>query len=129
MKYAYRVMMTELCVIPQFVSIQKGCTQGFSEAPELVDDILYDTVDDATESLSRYHSIATGIIMDRFMKKTRGVREFYIEKIKVGEYDRKLVTYGAVRYAEFEAFSEAIPPICPLPPRPIKRRRRRKKCA
>ncbi len=125
MKYAYRIMMTELCVIPQLVSIQKGCTQGFSSEPEIVDDLLYDSVEEASHSLARFHSVATGIIMDRNMRKTRGVREFYIEKIKVGSYDRKLVTYGAVKYAEFEAFGDSVPYICPAPPKAVKKRRKK----
>lgn len=129
MKYAYRIMMTELCEIPQFVSIQKGCTQGFSEEPELMDDILYDTVEEAEESLVKFRSVATGVVMDRFMRKVRGVREFYIEKIKVGEFDRKLLTYGAVRYAEFETYGNTVPAICTPPPKPVKRKRKKKKCA
>lgn len=129
MKYAYRIMMTELCEIPPLVQIQPGCTQGFSENPELMDEILYDSAQEAAIELEHYRSIATGIVMDWNMRKVRGVREFYIEKIKVGQNDRKLLSYGAVKYAEFQLYGKDIPSICPEPPAPIKRRRRRKQTA
>ncbi len=126
MKYAYRVMMTEMCEIPASLSVKQGCTQGFSEEPELMDETLYDTVEEALASLSRFRSVATGIIMNRREYKTRGVREFYIEKIKVGANDRKLSSYGAVRYAPFEIYEDYIPAICTKAPRPVKRRKKRR---
>lgn len=126
MRYAYRIMMTEMCVIPAFINVKQGCTLGFSEEPDLMDEILYDTVEEAEISLKRFRSISTGIIMDRSKYKVRGVREFYIEKIKVGENDRKLVSYGAVRYALFEDFEDYIPALCTEPPKPVKRRKRRR---
>lgn len=126
LRYAYRIMMTEMCVIPAFINVKQGCTLGFSEEPDLMDEILYDTVEEAEISLKRFRSISTGIIMDRSKYKVRGVREFYIEKIKVGENDRKLVSYGAVRYALFEDFEDYIPALCTEPPKPVKRRKRRR---
>lgn len=129
MRYAYRIMMTELCEIPLMVQAQPGCTQGFSENPELMDEILYDSIEDAAICLERYRSVATGIVMDCNMRKIRGVREFYIEKIKVGVNDRKLLSYGAVRYADFQVYGKDIPSVCPEPPAPVKRRRRRKQMA
>ena len=129
MKYAYRIMMTELCEIPFPVQAQPVCTQGFSENPELMDEILYENVEDAALKLEHFRSVATGVVMDWNHRKVRGVREFYIEKIKVGQNDRKLLSYGAVRYAEFQVYGENIPSICPEPPAPVKRRRRRKQIA
>lgn len=126
MRYAYRIMMTEMCEIPAFINVKQGCTLGFSEDPELMDEVLYDTVEDAEISLKRFRSVATGIVMDRSSYKVRGVREFYIEKIKVGENDRKLLSYGAVRYALFENFEDYIPTLCTEPPKPVKRRKRRR---
>ncbi len=126
MKYAYRVMMTEMCEIPASLSVKQGCTQGFSEEPELIDETLYDTVEDAAVSLSRFRSVATGIIMDRNEYRIRGVREFYIEKIKVGANDRKLLSYGAVKYALFETFEDYIPAICSEPPAPVKKKKKRR---
>ncbi|MGN0630603.1 MAG: hypothetical protein ACI4JN_04675, partial [Ruminococcus sp.] len=92
----------------------------------LMDEVLYDTVEEAEISLRRFRSVATGIVMDRNMYKIRGVREFYIEKIKVGENDRKLLSYGAVRYAMFEDFEDYIPAVCTEPPKPVKRRKKRR---
>lgn len=126
MRYAYRIMMTELCEIPTAMSIKPGCTQGFSEDPDLMDEVLYDTVEDAAVSLARFRSIATGIVMDRSEHKVRGVREFYIEKIKVGANDRKLLSYGAVKYALFETFEDYVPSICTQPPKPVKKKKKRK---
>lgn len=125
-RYAYRIMMTEMCEIPIAVNVKPGCTQGFSEEPELMDEVLYDTVEDAEISLGRFRSVATGIVMDRSAYKIRGVREFYIEKIKVGENDRKLLSYGAVRYALFEEYEDYIPSVCTEPPKPVKRRKKRR---
>lgn len=129
MKYAYRIMMTEMCEIPTFIKIKPGCTLGFSEEPDLVDELLYDTVDDALVSLNKFRSIVTGVIMDKSQHKVRGVREFYIEKIKIGANDRKLLSYGAVRYAAFETFEDYIPSICTQPPNPVKRKKKRRQMA
>ncbi len=129
MKYAYRIMMTELCEIPPLVQVRPGCTQGFSEKPELMDEILYDTPQEASFALQRFHSVATGVVVDHTLRRVRGVREFYVEKIKVGQNDRKLLSYGAVRYADFEVYDKTVPAICPEPPKPVKRRRRRKQMA
>lgn len=126
MKYAYRIMMTEMCEIPTILAVKPGCTQGFSEEPELMDEVLYDTVEEADVSLARFRSVVTGIIMDRSQHKVRGVREFYIEKIKIGANDRKLLSYGAVKYASFETFEDYIPSICTQPPSPVKRKKKRR---
>lgn len=118
MRYGYRIMMTELCEIPESIPIQPGCTDGFSEAPYLIDDIVYYSIEDAEEVLEKYKSFSTGVVTDAYFKRIHGVREFYIEKIKIGEYDRKLKSYGAVKYADFEVYEKGKEPIfCPaLPP-------------
>lgn len=113
--------MTELCEIPDDVPIKPGCTDGFSEAPYLIDDIVYYSLEDAEEVLEKYKSISTGVITDSYLKRIHGVREFYIEKIKIGEYDRKLKSYGAVKYANFEVYEKGKEPVfCPVLPPVIK---------
>ncbi len=121
MRYAYRIMMTEMCELPTILRVKPGCTEGFSKEPKLIDEILYDTVEDAAVSLEKLKSVATGIIMDQYGYKIRGVREFYIEKILVIFKKRKLLSYGAVKYASFETFKDYLPSICPLPPCPIEK--------
>lgn len=129
MKYGYRIMMTEHCEIPDNVPIEPGCTNGFSEAPYLIDEIVYDTIEDAQEVLSKYRSIKSGVIIDSNMNRSYDVREFYIEKIKIGEYERKLKSYGAVKYAEFESYETGRQPaLCKKPPEVIKWCRRKNYC-
>ncbi len=101
MAYGYRIMMTELCEIPDAVKLEKGCTQGFSEAPYLVEETVYYDLKDAEEALAKYNSFATGMVTNSEFYRIYGAREFYIEKIKIGENDRKLKSYGAIKYAEF----------------------------
>lgn len=120
-KYGYRIMMTERCELPETVSMEPGCTDGFSEAPYLINDIVYDTLEDAEEVLKQYRSIKSGYITDSSFNRMYSAREFYIEKIKVGEYERKLKSYGAVKYAQFESFEKGREPIfCTEPPEVIK---------
>lgn len=101
MKFGYRIMMTELCEIPEIVKQERGCTQGFSEAPYLVEDIVYDDLEDAEEALSGYSSFMTGKVTDQYMQRVYGAREFYIEQIITGNYGKKLDSCGPIRYAEF----------------------------
>lgn len=121
--------MTELCEIPDIITIKPGCTDGFSETPYLIDDIVYYSLKDAEEILSKYKSIKTGAITDSSFKRIYGIREFYIEKIKIGEYDRKLKTYGAVKYPYFEIYEKGKEPVfCPEPPEVIKICKRKNYC-
>lgn len=129
MKYGYRIMMTERCEIPENIPIKPGCTEGFSEAPYLVDEIVYYSLEDAEEVLSKYKSLRTGAVTDSSFKRIYGVREFYIEKIKLGEYDRKLKSYGAVKYADFEVYEKGKEPVfCSDPPQVVKWCRRKNYC-
>ena len=121
MKYAYRIMMTEMCEIPVVLNVRPGCSMGFSEKPEIMEEILYDTAEEAFKSFNRFRSVATGIVMDKNLRKTRGVREFYIEKIKVGADKRNPLSYGAVKYAPFEEFEDYVPSICSEAPEPVRR--------
>lgn len=128
-KYGYRIMMTERCEIPEGIPLEPGCTDGISEAPYLIDEIVYYTLEDAEEALSKYKSIKSGAITDSLFRRVYSVREFYIEKIKLGEYERKLKTYGAVKYAEFEKFEKGKEPIfCSKPPAVIKWCKRKNYC-
>ncbi len=121
MKVGYRIMMTELCKVPHFIEIKPGCTDGMCYAPYLVEEPVYYTMEEAEEKLAEYRSTATGSVTDRFGNKYKGVREFYIEKIKlVGEYDRKSASYGAVKYAEFMTYENGVPDFVPEPPPVIK---------
>lgn len=122
-------MMTECCELPESIPMESGCTNGFSEAPYLVDEIVYDTLKDAEEVLKNYRSIKSGFVTDSSFKRTYSAREFYIEKIKVGEYDRKLKSYGAVKYAEFETFEKGKEPVfCTEPPAVVKWCNRKNYC-
>lgn len=123
MKFGYRIMMTELCEIPEIVKQKQGCTQGFSEAPYLVEDVVYDSIAEAEKALSAYKSYVTGRVTDRYMQRVYGVREFYIEVIRVGAYGRKLSDNGAVKYAEFMDCSKM--DCLPAPPPVIKWCRRK----
>ncbi len=122
MGYGYRIMMTEMCEIPGFVPAEPGCTEGFSDAPYLVEDIVYHSIEEAEEAFASYISYKTGIITDRYYNRIYGAREFYIEKIKTGQYERKISSYGAVKYAPF---GECCSCIIPAPP-PVVRWCRRK---
>lgn len=119
MRYAYRIMMTEMCELPTILRVRQGCTKEFSKDPKLIDETLYYNVEDASAALAKFKSVATGIIMDRHGYKIRGVREFYIEKILVLFKTIKLLSYGAVKYAPFETFKDYLPSICPQPPCPV----------
>mgnify|MGYP000341400115 CR=1 FL=1 len=127
MRYAYRIMMTEMCELPTILRVRPGCTEGFSKEPKLIDETLYDTLEDAAVSLAKFESVATGIVMDKHGYKIRGVREFYIEKILVIFKKKKLLSFGAVKYASFETFKDYIPSICPLPPCPVEKIKNRSK--
>ena len=128
-KYGYRIMMTEHCEIPEGIPLEPGCTDGIAEAPYLIDEIVYDKLEDAEEVLKKYKSIKSGAVTDSSFRKVYDVREFYIEKIKLGEFDRKLKTYGAVKYAEFENFEKGQEPIfCEKPPAVVKWCRRKNYC-
>ncbi len=122
MNIRYMNMMTELCLVHERGEpIKEGCTAGISEAPYMLQDVYYETLEDAHENIKQYRSTKSGLITGPNNFKVYGVREFYIEKIKVDSTGRKILSYGPVEHCKFATYEDGEPEMLPEPP-PVHKR-------